>query len=154
MALDGWQERLFRRYLFQVCRPARVERYLNKILSGAERAAPVEERRVTAAALQLELKLFKNPLHYAGEMARRVKEAVAAGAQLVVFPEDNNLQLLGMLPGIEQVGAAAVSEKGAEPSPAPAGPPVTVADVIHYIGPVMEPLIHAVFQARRSTRIT
>ena len=74
-----------------------------------------------------------------------MKEAVAAGAQLVVFPEDNNLQLLGMLPGIEELGTAALSENGAEPPPEPAGPPITVADVIHYISPVMAPLIHAVF---------
>ena len=145
MALDGWKERLFRRYLFHLCRPARVKRHLNKFLAGAERAAPPEGRSVTVAALQLELKLFKNPLHYAEEMYRRVKEAVAAGAQLVVFPEDNNLQLLGMLPGIEELGTAALSENGAEAPPEPAGPPITVADVIHYVSPVMEPLIHAVF---------
>ena len=36
----------------------------------------------------------------------RVKEAVAMGAQLVAFPEYNNLALLGMLPGIEAMGDA------------------------------------------------
>ena len=36
MALDGWKERLFRRYLFHLCRPA-GKAASQQILAGAER---------------------------------------------------------------------------------------------------------------------
>ena len=145
MALDGWKERLFRRYLFWACRPARVRRILPR--PGAVPAARhFPKNRVRAAALQLELKLFRHPMDYVEEMHRRVKEAAAEGAQLVAFPEMNNLQLLGMLPGIEQAGAAAAAaEPAAAGGEARGGGGITLADVIFYAGPAMEPLLKATF---------
>ena len=100
MALDGWKERLFRQYLYWICRPARLGRKLSTLIKEGRAVPPMEGRRLKAAALQVEVRLFKDPLDYAAEMHRRVEEAAAAGVHLVAFPEDNNLSLLGMLPGV------------------------------------------------------
>lgn len=143
MALDGWKEKLFRQYLHWICRPPRVRKHLAQQVSRSKKTLSSDRRRIKAAALQLELELFKNPLDYVDRMHRRVKEAAEAGAQLVVFPEMNNLQLLGMLPGIEQAGASPESSAGEEAKNR--GPEITLSDLIFYAGPVMEPLIHATF---------
>lgn len=138
MALDGWKERFFRQYLRLLCRPARLRRKLAPLIAEARTAPPPDGRRLRAAALQVEIRLFKDPLAYAVEAHRRVAEAAAAGAQLVVFPEDNNLPLLGMLPGVEEAGAALVES-------APPLPALTVADVIRYAGPVMRPFLELLY---------
>jgi len=139
----GWKEKLFRKYLHRICRPSCVKKHLQEQIFAGRAEIPVDRRRVSVAAMQLVLKLFKNPLDYVDEMHRFVQKAAATGAQLLVFPEDNNLQLLGMLPGIEQMGAAAGAQSGSGNKASAAG--ISVADVIHYVGPVLEPLIHATF---------
>jgi predicted amidohydrolase len=145
MALDGWKERLFRQYLYWICRPARLRRKLSALIKDGRAAPPMDGRRLKAAALQVEVRLFKDPLDYAAEMHRRVEEAAAAGAHLVAFPEDNNLSLLGMLPGVEEMGEA-VSAEEPEAAPAATGAPeITVGDVIRYAGPVMAPFLDTLY---------
>ncbi len=145
MALDGWKERLFRRYLYWNCRPARLKRKLSALTEESRAAPPIEGRRLKAAALQVEIRLFKEPLDYAVETHRRVKEAAGAGAHLVAFPEDNNLSLLGMLPGVEEMGEAVTGEESG-PEPAAGGAPeISVADVIRYAGPVMAPFLETLY---------
>ena len=144
MALDGWKERLFRRYLYWICRPARLRRRLSALVEEGLAAPPLQGRRLRAAALQVEIGLFKEPLDYAAEAHRRIREAAAAGAQLVAFPEDNNLSLLGMLPGVEEMGEAVSGEATEEPSAAGA-PEISVADVIRYAGPVMAPFLETLY---------
>ena len=155
MALDGWKEKLFRRYLYWLCRPTRLRRRLASLI---DEGGPVpvsvplvDGSRLRVAALQVKVKLSRDPLHYAAEVHRRVRQASSEGAQLVVFPEYNNLPLLGMLPGVEEMSKN-VSDEGAggerdgrrEGSPAT---DVTVADVIHYIGPVVSPFLDALYSA-------
>ena len=147
MALDGWKERLFRQYLHWISRPARLKRKLAALIGEGGTAPPLDGRCLRAAALQVELRLFKDPLEYAAEAHRRVAEAAAAGAQLVAFPEDNNLPLLGMLPGVEEAGAAisAAEIDASSPDPAAPSPAVTVAEVIRYAGPVMRPFLELLY---------
>ena len=144
MALDGWKERLYRRYLYWMCRPARLKRKLFALIGAGPAAPTLQGRRLRAAALQVEIKLFKEPLDYAAEAHRRIREAATAGAHLVAFPEDNNLSLLGMLPGVEEMGEAV---NGDEPGAAPAAgaPEISVADVIRYAGPVMAPFLETLY---------
>ena len=145
MALDGWKEKLYRRYLYWICRPARLRKKLSALINEGKAAPPPEGRRLKVAALQVEIRLFKEPLDYAVEAHRRVEEALFAGAQLVAFPEDNNLSLLGMLPGVEEMGGAVSVEEGGE-SPAGGGAPeISVADVIRYAGPVMAPFLQTLY---------
>ncbi|HOB87404.1 MAG TPA: nitrilase-related carbon-nitrogen hydrolase [Bacillota bacterium] len=142
MPLDGWKERLFRRYLLYKCREERVRRHLRSRVKKLPAPDPGDGRRVRAAAVQVEIKLFKEPLDYVEEMHRLTLEAVEAGAQLIVFPEDNNLPLLGMLPGVEEAGKAVIPGDGEAPKKEPE---ITVTDVIRYVGPVVRPLIHTIF---------
>ena len=79
MALDGWKERLFRQYLYWLCRPARLRRRLAGLIEESRVAPPVEDRFLRVAALQVKITLFKDPLDYALAMHRRVAEATAAG---------------------------------------------------------------------------
>lgn len=147
MALDGWKERLFLKYLYWICRPARLKRRLSVLIKMGRKAPAVEDRCLKVAALQVKVKLFKDPLAYATEVHRRVQEASAAGAHLVAFPEYNNLSLLGMLPGVDKMGEA-VSAKEQEKAPAESGAPgITVTDVIRYVSPVTAPFLHTLYSS-------
>ena len=94
------------------------------------------------------LKLFKTPI-----MQKRWPAVKRRGgrAQLVVFPEDNNLQLLA--PRDREL-APQPYRKWAEAPPKPAGPPITVADVIHYVSGYGTADPRCFFQAGRSTAST
>lgn len=140
--MDGWKEKLFRRYLCRICRPARVIKHLQRSMEPRRSTPPAGGSKITAAALQLQIELFRNPLDFVDRMHRGVKDAVGAGAQLAVYPELNNLQLLGMLPGVEKMGEA---NSGGGQNDIRGKTGISIASVIHYAGPVMEPLVHAAF---------
>jgi len=147
MIINQLKEKLFQRYLVWHCRPARLRRHLNGTLPAPAKPAAVDRRRIRVAALQVELKLFKNPLDYADEAHRRVKEAADAGAQIVAFPEYNNLPLLGMLPGIDkmenahQAGDSNTSGKtGREPA-------ISLADIFSFMTPAVQPFIHTLYSS-------
>lgn len=157
MALNGWKERLFRQYLRWICRPARLKRCLSALIIDGREAPQISGRRLMIASLQVEVKLFKDPLNYAKEMHRRVKEASVVGAHLVAFPEYNNLSLLGMLPGVEEMGEAisteetgkAIDEVKKAHSESPASV-ITIADVIRYVSPVVAPFLHTLYSTLAS----
>lgn len=157
MALDGWKERLFRRYLYWLCRPARLRRRLASLIDDGGPVPTSVPRagggRLRVAALQVKVKLSSDPLDYAAEVHRRVSDASSAGAQLVAFPEYNNIPLLGMLPGVEEMSRA-ISDEGTDEGRAEerdrgrggsSDPAITVADVIRYIGPVMSPFLGVLY---------
>lgn len=150
MPLDGWKERLFRQYLYWRCRPERVKKRLSALVMEGREAPPVKGRRLHVAALQVEVRLFKDPLEYVDETHRRVREAAALGAHVVAFPEYNNLSLLGMLPGIAQMEEAIPSEES-DMAVETDGRSITVADVVHYIGPVMAPFLDTLYSALAAT---
>ena len=150
----GWKEKLFQRYMIWACRPSRITKHLSAFLPRPRQPEPADRRQIKVAALQIELKLFKNPLQYADEMHRLVREAADQGAQLVVFPEYNNLALLGMLPGIEKMEKEAFREKGARAdkegkgggaSVQGRGDDLSLADLFRYMSPAVKPLVHAIF---------
>lgn len=161
-ATIGPREWLFRRYLLWRARPRRLRRSLAAEAAGFE--APVrtnertgyEESVYTVAAVQLQARLFADPVEYASEMHRAVAEANYAGARLIVFPEYNNLQLLGMLPGVDRVAEGILGggdatreppvgggESGGESSKQPAD--VEIRDVFRYIGPVVTRVVFTTF---------
>ncbi|MFO8191967.1 MAG: nitrilase-related carbon-nitrogen hydrolase [Bacillota bacterium] len=159
MAMDGWKEKLFRYYLTWSCRPVRIRGYLHRILPSSRIPYPAERSRIRAAALQLELHLVKNPLHYVDLMHRRLREAVEEGAQLIAFPEYNNLALLGLLPGIEKMEEA-YSKKGEQKAkPVEQGKKVkgsegkspaediSLVEVFRYMSPAVEPLVKTLFSS-------
>lgn len=140
MAWYGAKELLFRRYLLRQARPRRLRRFLTEEAGHPVAAARGEtgtksgKRLHSIAAVQLQAKLFADPVQYAAEMHRAVSEASLAGAELIVFPEYNNLQLLGLLPGVEEMAAETL---GREATP--------VADVFRYLGPVVTRIVNTTF---------
>ncbi|HHX73317.1 MAG TPA: hypothetical protein GX699_00235, partial [Firmicutes bacterium] len=123
------QERLFLSYLAWRTRPAIIRRHLQKKRLPERRqvtAAAADKIRVAAA--QVEVKLFKDVRAYVDEMARFALAAARDGAQLLVFPENNNYQLLGLLPGVDKLAKEAGSAGGPEQLP--------VADLFRVVGPI------------------
>ncbi len=152
MPLDSWKEKLFQRYLTWNCRPPRIRRHLRAVLPEsppAETAKTADRRKIRAAAVQVELVLHKGPLQFADEMHRRVREAVGEGAVLVAFPEYNNLPLLGLLPGIEQMEESyrqkAMSAVSGRVEDEKLQEEITLSDIFHYMSPVVKPLVDTVF---------
>jgi len=144
MALIEWKEKIFQRYLIWQCRPARLHKHLKEKLPGSVQPGPVDRKKIRVAAVQMELKLFKSPLGYSDEIHRRVIEAKNAGARLVIFPEYNSLQLLGMLPGIEQIEESyggKVGDQGENKEEDQPG----LADIFKFISPAVLPLVHTVY---------
>ena len=145
MSLNRLKEYIFQRYLIWKCRPARLRRHLKKILPETRNEPSSSGRQVRAAALQVELKLFKEPLEYADEADRRVREAVAAGARLIVFPEYNSLPLFGMLPGIEEIGAGDLNKN--EGSSGSTAESFSLADIFVFMSPAVKPFILTLYSS-------
>jgi predicted amidohydrolase len=84
------------------------------------------------AAVQMRIRPYRSGEAFAAHVGDLCARAVAAGAGLIVFPEDAATGLLGMLPGFDRL-----ERRG------PAG--VAVADVFAFAGPYVERVVHAVF---------
>ncbi len=148
MDLNVIKQKLFRLYLAWICRPYRVKKHLKSSLPAGRKPAPVNRRRIRAAALQLEFKLVKNPLDYVDEMHRQVAKAAAKGTQVVVFPEYNSLPLLGLLPGSGELEERAQkSAEGEKDTGNGIDLEVLLPDLFRYMSPVVQPLVHALFSS-------
>ncbi|MGF7184495.1 putative amidohydrolase [Desulfitispora alkaliphila] len=130
-------------------RPRAIEKQV-KQLARKDRITPVIKKRdeiatdrVTVAAIQSELILTKTSALYVEEMYRLTKDAVAKGAQLVVFPEDNATQLLGLLPGIDKMAQGDMSSALEKVG----GPEVKIGHVFSYLSPVTEQVVSSTFSA-------
>ncbi len=148
MVLNGWKEKLYQNYLKWICRPSRIERHLGAVLSSPARpATEIKPGLIRAAAIQVELQLFKNPLHYVDEMHRRTREAVEEGARLVAFPEYNNLPLLGLLPGFDKMEEAyRKKENDSKPKKDDKSEEeIGLAEVFYYMSPAVQPLVETLF---------
>lgn len=92
-------------------------------------AAAEREGIVRVAAVQMEARLAPAARDFAGRMASFVRQARESGAELVVFPEDNGTQLLGLLPGLARLAAGVDLNDHTE------GGGISVADVIRLVSP-------------------
>jgi predicted amidohydrolase len=100
------KDRLFLKYLHWQTRPSVIQKYLkDKKIKRVHSIQQVDRRSVQVGAAQLKLELLQDPREYAGVMHRYVKTAAESGVQLLVFPEYNSLQLLGLVPGIESLAS-------------------------------------------------
>lgn len=98
----------------------RVERYLDSQQPVPHPPAP-DELTTRVGVVQLEARLHSSALSYAKQMHAAATQAVRAGAQLVVFPEDvGSYPLFGLLPGLAWLvgrgrpGAAGVAVQEAQ----------------------------------------
>ncbi|MEC9488204.1 MAG: nitrilase-related carbon-nitrogen hydrolase [Halanaerobium sp.] len=69
-----------------------------------------EERKFTAGAVQMQWELIKEPETFVADMYYRVFEASREDVHLLVFPEDMGLQLLGLIPNIEEMAGGLLAE--------------------------------------------
>ncbi len=101
------KQKLFLLQLKRRTRASLVSRHLKrKKIKLSGNCNSIDLRGVKVGAVQVEARLYSNPLDYADEMCRHTARAVAEGVQLLVFPENNSFQLLGLIPDI-----AAMAEK-------------------------------------------
>jgi predicted amidohydrolase len=133
------KEKAFLGLLTWKTRPSVLVRHLrNKKINRRGKLGPVNRRKVTVAAAQLELKLMPDARDYLDEMAAVAARAAEANARLLVFPENNSFSLLGLVPGIEEM-AANINDTNEE------APAVTVADLFRFLGPVFNRVAHTAF---------
>ncbi len=150
MSLSDFKEKLFQQYLIWICRPARLKRHLRSVLPSAPRSPLLtkpDRRKIRVAALQLELKLFKNTLDYADAMHHHVHKAAVKGAQIVVFPEYNNLPLLGLLPGIEKMEESYHNQEDKSSQNGDTGSDISLAEIFRYMSPAVQPMVDAIFSS-------
>ena len=149
MLFDRIKAKLFSAYLAWQCRPSRLLGHLKNKLPLSPLAPEPDGSVVKAAALQVELKLFSNPLHFADEVHRRVKEAAEAGAQLIVFPEYHNLPLFGLLPGIDKMEETMAGQN--KEDDAETADQISLVDIFHFMSPAVSPFIQTLFSALAKT---
>ena len=130
MKLNDLKEQLFLKYLHWRTRPAPIKKYLSKKrITRTDNCIRANPEKIKVGACQLELKLLASPLDYVEMMFQKVDAAAKEGVQLLVFPENNSFHLLGLLPGIEEIGSKATGTNGKDPS-------VKVADIFRFVGPM------------------
>lgn len=133
---EQWKNGIFQKYLHWKTRPARLKRHLErntpKLITNFDNLTEKKEQ-ITVVALQLEMNVYQDILAFVDKMALMVDKSREKGADLIVFPEDNLLQLLGLLPGItgEQQGQAV------DHFLSRAGEDLSITDILGFIGPII-----------------
>lgn len=135
------KEKAFRSFLTFASRPSAIRGAVASLgLRPAEPAPAARgKRHVRAAALQLESFYARSPRDYALRLGQHFGEAVAAGAELIAFPELVTIPLIGLLPG---VGAP---PPGAVQAAAPSLP--RMADIVRFMEPVLRNVYFSLFPA-------
>ncbi len=138
MNLSTIKEKLFIKYLYWRTRPAFILNHLHRkrILSTGN-CNLIDRHKIKVGACQLEVELFTNPLDYVDMICKHVHLAAKEGVQLLVFPENNSFQLLGLLPGVEDM-AKNIKETSDESS-------VNMADLFRLVGPVFDRVVQTTF---------
>ncbi len=128
------KEKLFLQQLKWRTRPSLIRRHLQrKRFWFTRNCRKLTRRNIKVGATQVLAKLYHNPLDYADEMYRHVQRAAAAGVQLLAFPENNSLQLLGLFPGVQ-----ALLEKQASGRP-------SREELLHFAAPFINRVALQVF---------
>lgn len=142
--LAGLKESLYLQWLLWQTRKKVVEKALQTQIRQKQpvKAPPPVPGQVTVATVQGKLQLMSQVGDYVALMYNYTHEAVAAGAQLVVFPEDNGTHLLGMLPGIEQLDPQQNMETALEQMGAGE---LKLAQLFAYLAPVTNQVFHYTF---------
>ncbi len=132
------KERAFRSLLALASRPSVVRGAVASLglQPVAGRAAVQGKRSVRAAALQLESFYAGTPREYALRLGEHFREAATAGAELVAFPELVTIPLIGLLPGVADIGKKKVAQS-----------PPRLADIVRFMEPVLRNVYFSLFPA-------
>lgn len=130
-------ENLFPHRLHGHMCPVETAEYLqSRKISKPDNFNKVDLRQIVVAATQLEAKLFSDVREYIDEMHRFTVLATEKGVQLLVFPELNSLQLLGLIPEITKIVQQVDADEHASPQ---------VAELFRFFGPTFEQIILQTF---------
>ncbi|HEX6988424.1 MAG TPA: nitrilase-related carbon-nitrogen hydrolase [Bacillota bacterium] len=148
---DRLRERFQRTLLAWTVRPRRISRHVStRAGRPGETLRRLDPSAVRLAAVQMRFEPAAAPEQYAEHVLALARRAVDDGAQLVAFPEDAALPLLGLLPGAGAVLAAPDLKQALSAY----GRGVSVIDVLRFAGPAVERAYRAVFAAvARSLRV-
>lgn len=138
------REKAFGFWLHWQSRPSRVYGYLrSQRITRSRNLEQVDPARIRVAAVQMQLRPVKAPEEYAALVLTLARSACDQGAQLVVFPEDVALHLLGFLPGVDQTVGSAVMEEQL----AGLGEGIRPVDLFAFIGPTMRRIYNTTFSS-------
>lgn len=131
-------KRLFLKYLHYKYRNRRIRKYIrNKdrlYRNEGNKETTRPSSRVKVAATQVKMKLYQDPFSFTDKMEEFVYKASKEGADLVAFPEDNLMQLIGVLPGIDDsTDSIAISGE------------IFIADILAFIGSLLERISITIF---------
>lgn len=148
---DRLKERVQRALLAWTVRPRRIAGHV-----AARAGRPGETLRrldpsaIRLGAVQMRFEPVREPEEFAERVLALARRAVDEGAQLVAFPEDVALPLLGLLPG----GAEILASRDVKSALEAYGSDVRVVDVLRFAGPAVERAYRAAFAAvARSLRV-
>ncbi len=104
-------------YLKYKASPQKIRKYINqKNIKRSTNTQEIDPKSIRVAVVQEKIQLLKSYKEFVDVMYRFVKEASESGAQLICFPENNGLLLLGLIPFSEAVLKRINSKKGNEVS--------------------------------------
>jgi len=148
---------LFKGFLWFQSRPSIVkqalaEKHITPSIATDELPESGRPSKIRVAAVQMKLELIKqnHARAYAKTIYRLTKEAVDQGAQLVVFPEDSGVPLVGLIPGLEELAARGFDSAVQEVS----GGETKIADVFRLLSPAVKRIYETTFSTlARSFRV-
>lgn len=139
MTLVGIKEKMFLHYLQWRTRPSYFLNYLRKKpIKEINNLSSIDATKIKVGSCQLKLKLMKTPLEYVEDMYRYTDRAAKEGVQLLVFPENNSFQLLGLLPGVEAMAKNMDTNNGKQET-------VSIADLLRFVSPVFNKVAQETF---------
>jgi len=155
--MDNVKNSLFKVYLDYRYSSGRLKKYIRKnkkrLKGNYYSVSRKDFSGLRAAAVQVKMELYNNPFSFADKMEGLVFKACREGAELLVFPEDNLSQLLGLLPGITD-NDSSIDKKDNDADLdkllSELGEGISIADILTFIGPVIRKISLSIFSALAS----
>lgn len=134
--------KLLQTYMFIKAKPSKITSYLrdNKI-SRSNNLDSINRKNIRVGVIQEKVCIMKSLKAYVNNMYRLTKTCVEKGAQLVAFPEENGLLILGMLPFIKQILKASGNKKNTNSN----RPDHDIKKIFYYISPFLKIVFEKLF---------
>src|SRR5690554_655629 len=158
MKLDTVKMDIYKKYLNIKYRNRKLRGYISKIsrdrllslgsennLGSVYKISPKEKgNELIVAALQIKVLLYDDIGDFMDKMNELVFKAVEGGAQLIVFPENNLTQLLGLFPGMKS-DSEGQRDKGIDSVLAEMDEAIKIADILGFTGEIIKNIASAIF---------
>ncbi|MFW6389784.1 MAG: nitrilase-related carbon-nitrogen hydrolase [Halanaerobiales bacterium] len=145
MKLEKAKLFLLRKYLKWICRKLKIKRYIRSKpeinIEKSNLKEQTEDLKIKAAVVQCKIKLYNNPFDFIDKMIEFIQDAVSKRAELIVFPEDNLLQLIGILPGIKNISLTDSENTDKQSSL----DDIEITDILKFVGPIIKEATNVIF---------